>query len=238
MFYTEIAAMKSGKVKRQLIALNTLKEATKSFVTAHDMYTTSELISVIIENGICSDNAGVRALSINMIRVAYRIRIVHWSEVRNAITSEIASPDDTRPLVEALLLVSELPLREKVIFITSEEVTSAIKNVSLLSNDFMRLRTCSIRIISDILLSVWYGVERGCQLEGVIRYESMIESRRAKDDLQDFIKDIFKGTYSVLTSYYIKEVFIYGYSYLECVYFFMSISWCVIVLYGIDDIWY
>jgi hypothetical protein len=121
------------------------------------------------------------------------VRIIRWDEVRNAISSELSSPDSEESLVEVFRLLLELPPVELVLLLTSEEILSSLKLLSILPNEFIKLRLCSVRYIADILLRVWLHLEVDIHLEGIRQYESLAESKRAKEDTQDLIKEFFKG---------------------------------------------
>ncbi len=114
--------------------------------------------------------------------------------MRNAVSSELSSPDSKEPLVEVLRLLAELPKRELILFINTEDVMSAMKNICLMNNDFLCLRLCAIRYIGEILLIVWQGIDSGPYvLEKIKKFDSLADAIRATEDLQDFIKEIFKG---------------------------------------------
>ena len=148
--------IRSGKTKRQLPALASLEGRNQG-----ELFTMPGLITCLIEHGICSDNALVRARSLKLMRVIYRVRVVYWGEVRNAVVSELSSPEDAEPLERALELVKELPQRELLVFISSEEVISSIKGLCTLPNDFLKMRLCAVRHVAEILLKTWSLVSTG-----------------------------------------------------------------------------
>jgi hypothetical protein len=53
---TEILNIRSGKVKRQILALGTLLESAQHHDGLMNIYASNELISAIVDYGICSDN--------------------------------------------------------------------------------------------------------------------------------------------------------------------------------------
>ena len=189
MIADSIASLNSGKVKRQIFSLDALAASGHHA----QIQTSLGLINSLVDHGICSDNATVRAKSIILVKIVYRVRIVRWIDVRNAIASELSSPDDPVALQETLQFILEMPHREMLVFMCSEDVMSSIKNICLLSNDFLKLRLCGIRRIGDILLTMWMALEGKPPLEDVTRLESLVDAKRAKEDVLDFIKEIYKG---------------------------------------------
>ena len=188
-FVDEIAALSSGKVKRQISCLNSLLLN----VSPGQLQTSISLINHLIDHGICSDNATVRAKSMSLVRIVYRVRSIRWGDVRNAISSELSSPDDPIALEETLTFILEMPSREMLMFMCSEDVTSNIRNICLLPNEYLKLRLCAIRRISDILQVMWMAVEGKPPSEDITTLESLVDAKRAKEDILDFIKEMYKA---------------------------------------------
>ena len=79
MIADSIASLNSGKVKRQIFSLDALAASGHHA----QIQTSLGLINSLIDHGICSDNATVRAKSIILVRIVYQVRIVRWIDVRN-----------------------------------------------------------------------------------------------------------------------------------------------------------
>ena len=53
---TDIVNLRSGKVKRQIFALGSLLETSRTREGLLNIYSSGALVSAVIDNGICSDN--------------------------------------------------------------------------------------------------------------------------------------------------------------------------------------
>ena len=182
-----IALLQSGKSSKQLSALNKICEYLKSSLP------TIELISVLCEDGISSDNHHVRTMAFKCIKCIYKRRVSRWEDIRQAIISELNDCEELDPLVAAVELFRELPDREFTVFVMSSDVMAALKS-SCTTNDMKaHVRTFAIESTGHILLRAWKLVESKLNVEGCSSYESTTEAKRAVEDFRDFVIDIFKG---------------------------------------------
>ena len=88
-----------------------------------------------------------------------------------------------------------LPLKDQLLMLLSEEIKSSIKNLCTLQINFFEIRKCCIRPISSLLYNAWMFLENSYSsgIECLKPFGSLTDAKRAREDMQDFIKDIFKG---------------------------------------------
>ena len=86
-----------------------------------------------------------------------------------------------------------MPLKDQLLLLLSEEIKNSIKNLCTLQIDFFEIRKCCIRPISLLLYNAWLFLENSSGIECLRPFGSLTDAKRAREDMQDFIKDIFKG---------------------------------------------
>ena len=187
-YFASSILLRSGDVSKQLSALKT----SVIPLLSNNIPPTEEVIRALIENGLTSEKSSlVRILSFKCIQILYKQKSrAFWNEVRTAILTEMGTAEDAIALGAAISTIEFITDPEKVKFVGSKDGMSAIK--SCCSAQDSNIRSMSVKCLGPLLLKVWLLTESISIIEGYNRFESMVEARRMKEDIRDFIKDIMK----------------------------------------------
>jgi len=179
--------LQSGQIKKQIVALQRISELLLN------SQPTDGLLSDICDYGISSDNFEVRCEAFNCFRCIYKQKIVKWSEVRQAIISEINEPEEIEPFIGAFRLLYQLPDRELAVFVTTKEGMAALKNCCFSNEVTSVVRKIAVECVSDILIRTWKSLECRINIEGCSSYESSADSKRFVEDFKDFSLEFYRN---------------------------------------------
>ena len=94
-----------------------------------------DFLQVLIERGLsCEKSALVRELSFRCVHQLYTFKVVHWSEVRAAVVTEMGTAESTGCLSAALAVLAVLPDSLLVTFVGAKDRFSLPPSTCLSSN--------------------------------------------------------------------------------------------------------
>jgi hypothetical protein len=154
-----------------------------------------EFLNALIERGLsCEKSAYVRELSFHYISLLYSYQqIVHWSDIRAAIMTEIGTAENSSSFFAAIQILIKLPIHDLILFCGSKDAMSVIK--SALFSPLIEISSLAIETFGHILLDLWIYLQNLSLpiLDGNLNVSSTAEIRRYREDLLDFIFEILKN---------------------------------------------
>jgi hypothetical protein len=178
--------LRSEDTAKQLEALNSVIPILQSLPP------NDEFLTALIERGLsCEKSHTVRQLSFQCIDILYGIRITRWSDVRAAISAEIGTAESPECLFAAIRVLYNLPIIELVCLIGSKDMMSCVKGCFQAENVY--ICAVSVENMGPLLIDTWLYVQSANSIDGIISVESTAEARRFRDDICDFIGEVFKN---------------------------------------------
>ena len=187
MEYEQAAILlRSDDTTKQLSALKSVSPILNSLPPS------DEFLSALIEHGLsCEKSHFVRQISFQCVEVLYSIRITRWIDVRAAISTEFGTAESAECLVAAIRVLNHLPITDLVALIGSKDIMSVMKGCFQAENVSICAAACAG--MGPLLIDTWLYVQSTSSIEGIIPVESTAEARRYRDDLCDFIGELFKN---------------------------------------------
>jgi hypothetical protein len=192
MDYNEAAnLLRSEDTPKQLHAIQQML----SYLQINKTITPNEeFLNALIERGLsCEKSSLVREISFHYIYLLYSYQhIIHWSDIRAAIMTEIGTAENSSSLYSAIQILTKLSSYELILFCGSKDAMSAIK--SALFSPLIDISAIAIESFGPILIQIWIILQNGTStLDGYLNVESTAEIKRYREDLSDFILEIMKN---------------------------------------------
>ena len=187
MDYDQAAVLlRSEDTDKQLAALHSI------FPIITTLPPCEEFLTALIERGLsCEKSHLVRQLSFQCISLLYNSCVTRWGDVRAAISAEFGTAESPECLVAAIQVLYNLPITELVNLVGSKDMMSVMKGCLQAPNS--SIVATAVENLAPLLIDTWLYVHSTNSVEGIVVVESTAEARRFRDDILDFVGEVFKG---------------------------------------------